>query len=132
ITFFNGLDQEISKLYKTCFDDNRILIEELFLIAEDNQKLILSLNGNQERVVGTIATTSVEIAGISQQIADWQSRAKDVEPLPRRSLHMRTNQLLAARRHTPFNEAVERIYGSNFNIEAAKLLTVDQPIFSLQ
>lgn len=132
ITFFNGLDQEMSKLYRSCFGDNQILIEELFLIADEDQKLIISLNGNQERVVGTIATTSVEIAGISQQIADWQSRAKTVESLQRRSLHMRTNQLLAARRHTPFNEAVERIYGSNLNIEAASLLTIDQPIFSLR
>ena len=126
VTFFNGLDQEISKLYKNYFDDHQILLEELFFMAEDGQKLIISLNGNQQIVVGTIATTYVE------KIVDWQSREKEQEPLQRRSLHMRTQQLLAARRHTPFSEAVERIYGSNFHVEAAKLITLDQPIFSLR
>lgn len=126
VTFFNALDQEISKLYNNCFDDHQVLLEELFFMAEDGQKLIISLNGNQQIVVGTIATTYVE------KIIDWQSRDKEQEPLQRRSLHMRTQQLLAARRHTPFSEAVERIYGSNFHVEAAKLITLDQPIFSLR
>ncbi|MHA2246691.1 MAG: hypothetical protein ACXADY_17240 [Candidatus Hodarchaeales archaeon] len=126
ITFFNGLDQEISKIYQSCYNDNQILIEELFMMAEDGQKLIISLNGNQQLVVGTIATSHV------QKIIDWQSRGKEQEPLQRRSLHMRTQQLLAARRHTPFSEAVERIYGSSFHVETAKLSTLNQPIFSLR
>lgn len=126
ITFLNALEQEISKVYVKIFDNNQVLVEELFFMGNDEQKMIICLNGNQERVVGTIATTSVE------KIVDWQSREKEVETLQRRSLHMRTQQLLAARRHTPFQEAVERIYGANFNVKKTKFITLDQPIFSLR
>ncbi|MFX1334066.1 MAG: hypothetical protein ACFFB2_08440 [Promethearchaeota archaeon] len=126
VSFFNGLDHEISTLYSNCFGDNQVLIEELFFMAEDGQQMIISVNGNQERVVGAIAITDVD------KILDWQSREKEVEPLQRRSLQMRTSQLLAARRHTPFDEAVERIYESNFNIKGAKMYLVNQPIFSLR
>ena len=95
-------------------------------MGDDKQKLIICLNGNQERVVGTIATTYVE------KIVDWQAMEKEEETLQRRSLHMRTQQLLAARRHTPFQEAVERIYGANFNVGKAEFIILNQPIFSLR
>ncbi|MFX1538458.1 MAG: hypothetical protein ACFFDI_30060 [Promethearchaeota archaeon] len=126
VTFLNTLEQEIMKVYSNCFDDNKVLVEELFFMGNDGQKMIICLNGNQERVVGTIAATFVE------KIVDWQSREKEDEPLQRRSLHMRTQQLLAARRHTPFQEAVERIYGANLNIKMAKFIVLNQPIFSLR
>jgi hypothetical protein len=126
VTFLNTLEQEISKVYTNCFDNNQILVEELFFMAKDGQKLLICLNGNQERVVGTIANTYIE------KIVDWQAREKDVETLQRRSLHMRTQQLLAARRHTPFQEAVERIYDANLNIKKAEFKRLDQPIFSLR
>ncbi|MFX0125769.1 MAG: hypothetical protein ACFFAE_19260 [Candidatus Hodarchaeota archaeon] len=126
VTFLNALEQEISKINANCFDNNQVLIEELFLIANDGQKMIISLNGNQERIVGTIATTFFE------KIVDWQAREEEAEPLQRRSLHMRTAQLLAARRHTPFREAVERIYGANLIVKKAEFMTLNQPIFSLR
>ena len=126
ITFLNGLDQELSKLFTNCFDGHRVLVEELFFIGSDQQKLLICLNGNQDRIVGTIATTDIE------KIVDWHSREKEEEALQRRSLHMRTNQLLAARRHTPFNEAVERIYRSNIAFDQAQFVNINQPIFSLR
>lgn len=129
VKFFNGLDQEMSKLYNNCFNGDwtqQVLIEELFSMTEDGQKLIINLDGNQQRVIGTIATTHVE------KIVDWQSRKVEEEALLRRSLYMRTKQLQLARRHTPFNEAVERIYGSNFGIQSAELITLDQSIWNLR
>ncbi len=126
VTFLNALEQEITKIYANCFDSNQVLVEELFFMGNDDQKMIICLNGNQERVVGTIATTYVE------KIVDWQAREREDEALQRRSLHMRTQQLLAARRHTPFQEAVERIYGANFNVKKAKFIILNQPIFSLR
>lgn len=125
VSFFNELDHVMSELFKTCFDEHQILLEELFFMSNDGQKHIISLNGNQDRVVGTIARSFVE------KIVDWHAREKEQEPLQRRSLHMRTKQFLAARRHTAFDEAVERIYGSNF-VKAAESITLDQPIFSLR
>ncbi|UCG02938.1 MAG: hypothetical protein JSW11_02905 [Candidatus Heimdallarchaeota archaeon] len=126
VTFLNALEQEISKVNANCFNNNQVLVEELFFMANDGQKMIICLDGNQERVVGTIATTFFE------KIVDWQARETEAEPLQRRSLHMRTAQLLAARRHTPFREAVGRIYGANLIIEKANFSTLDQPIFSLR
>ena len=126
ILFLNALEQEIIKIYSNCFASNQVLVEELFFMEKDKQKMIICLNGNQERVVGTIANTYIE------KIIDWQEREKEVEPLQRRSLYMRTQQLLAARRHTPFQEAVERIYGANLNIKKAEFKVINQPIFSLK
>ncbi|MFX1508339.1 MAG: hypothetical protein ACFFDC_19835, partial [Promethearchaeota archaeon] len=126
VTFLNTLEQEITKVYTNCFDNNQVLVEELYFIGNDQQKMIICLNGNQERIVGTIATTFVE------KIVDWHAREKEVEALQRRSLYMRTQQLLVARRHTPFQEAVERIYGGNLNIDQTEFYSLNQPIFTLR
>ncbi|MFW9905281.1 MAG: hypothetical protein ACFFFH_13155 [Candidatus Thorarchaeota archaeon] len=126
VTFLNTLEQEITKVFTNCFANNQVRVDELFFMGNDQQKMIICMNGNQERVVGTIATTYVE------KIVDWHAREKDVEALQRRSLHMRTQQLLAARRHTPFQEAVERIYRGNLNINQTEFISLNQPIFSLR
>ncbi|MFX0181776.1 MAG: hypothetical protein ACFE95_01740 [Candidatus Hodarchaeota archaeon] len=123
--FLQSLYKDISRFNEAAFSDNpKVLIEEVFFMTEDEQRYIISLNGNQERIVGTIATSQPDIT-------EWQEREKEKEPLQRRSLHMRTKQFLNARRHTKFNEAVIRIYGPNFNVESAEekkydgLITVD-------
>ena len=64
---------------------------------------------NEDRLVATIGGTFVK------NIVDW--KAKEEETLQRRTLHMRTGQLLQARRHTPFDEAVTRIYQDIFTPE---------------
>ncbi|MHA2329847.1 MAG: hypothetical protein ACXACR_15125, partial [Candidatus Hodarchaeales archaeon] len=104
--------------------DYQILLEEVFLVTNDGEKQIVCLSGNQDRVVGTIASSA------SEKIVAWETRKEEKESLQRRSLHMRTSQLLAARRHTPFDEAVERIYGENMNIKTAEKKLLDHTIFS--
>lgn len=99
------------------------LPKEVFFINKDNnQKLIISLNGDQDRVVGTIASSEFD------KITDWQSRGEEKETLQRRSLHMRTSQFLSARRHTPFEDAIERIYIENFDVKNAKEDIIDKRI----
>ncbi|MFX0050885.1 MAG: hypothetical protein ACFE8U_06270, partial [Candidatus Hermodarchaeota archaeon] len=117
--FLQSLYADISKFNETTFSDKpKVLIEEVFFMTEDLQRYLISLNGNQERIVGTIATSQPDIT-------EWQVRGKEKEPLLRRSLHMRTKQFLNARRHTKFSEAVERIYGPNFDIESAEEQSFD-------
>ncbi|MFX0172764.1 MAG: hypothetical protein ACFE9L_12675 [Candidatus Hodarchaeota archaeon] len=112
--FLQSLYTDISKFNEAAFlDKPKVLIEEVFFMTEDQQRYLISLNGNQERIVGTIATSQPDIT-------EWQVRGKEKEPLLRRSLHMRTKQFLNARRHTKFSEAVERIYGPNFDIQLAE------------
>lgn len=126
-SFFNSLDK-ITKSLNSAFSENiPFLLHEAFFFNKDNdQKLIISLNGNLERVVGTIATSYFD------KTTDWQSREEEKEPLQRRSLHMRTSQLLSARRHTPFEEATTRIFSENFNIKRAKENIIKQRIPALE
>ncbi|MHA2394448.1 MAG: hypothetical protein ACXAEX_21120 [Promethearchaeota archaeon] len=123
LSFVNSLDK-ITKSLNSAFGENiPFLLHEAFFINKDNdQKLIISLNGSLERVVGTIATSYFDTT------ADWQSREEIKEPLQRRSLHMRTSQLLSARRHTPFEEATTRIFSENFNMKNAKENIIKQRI----
>lgn len=125
--FFTGLSK-IIKLVNDVFNEKKpILFNEAFFMDESNkQKLIISLNGNQERVVGTIA------ASFFDKITDWQARGEEKEPLQRRSLHMRTSQFLSARRHTSFEDASKRIFRENFDVEKAKESTINQLIPSLE
>lgn len=112
--FLQSLYGNISRFNEATFSDKpKLLLEEVFFMTEDQQRYIISLNGNQERIVGTIATSQPDIT-------EWEARGKEKEPVQRRSLHMRTKQFLSARRHTKFNEAVRRIYGPNFDVETAE------------
>ncbi|MHA2225393.1 MAG: hypothetical protein ACXAC8_09325 [Candidatus Hodarchaeales archaeon] len=125
ISFLTGLYQILQRILNNWFSvDYQILLEEVFLVTNDGEKQIVCLSGNQDRVVGTIASSA------SEKIVAWETRKEEKESLQRRSLHMRTSQLLAARRHTPFDEAVERIYGENMNIKTAEKKLLDHTIFS--
>lgn len=116
VNFLNTISSTIFTLLPIAFsEEHRVIIEELFFINKSNEKQIITLDGNQERIVGTIA-----ISASIGEIDEWQLRGKDEkESLQRRSLHMRTKQLLTARRHTPFIEATERIFSDNFHFDEA-------------
>ncbi len=122
-TFFNGLEKIIKSINELFSEKMPILFTEAFFMDESNkQKLIISMNGNEDRVVGTIA------ASFFDRITNWQARGEEKEPLQRRSLHMRTSQFLSARRHTRFDDASKRIFGENFDLEMAKEATINKLI----
>lgn len=121
--FLKKFDNAIKSLNDIFEKKISFSLKEVFFINKDNnQKLIISLNGDQDRVVGTIASSEFD------KITDWQSRGDEKETLQRRSLHMRTSQFLSARRHTPFEEAIERIFVENFDVKNAKEDIIDQRI----
>jgi hypothetical protein len=103
----DGLDAVIENAANNYFkSEHQILPTELLFVDRNDNRFIISLDGNGERIVGTIAITHVK------DVAKWQEGDQD-EVLQRRSLHMRTGQLLAARQHTPFDTAVLRIYAAS-------------------
>lgn len=126
-TFFNGLGKVIKSVNEAFSEKMPILFTEAFFMDESNkQKLIISMNGNEDRVVGTIA------ASIFDRITNWQARGEEKEPLQRRSLHMRTSQFFSARKHTRFDDASKRIFRENFDLEKAKESTINQLIPSFE
>ena len=60
----------------------------------------------------------------------WKQGDQALETVQRRTLHMRTNQLLSARVHTPFDAATSRIYGNQITADA-KFITLDHAILPL-
>ncbi|MHA1970090.1 MAG: hypothetical protein ACW964_20140, partial [Candidatus Hodarchaeales archaeon] len=126
-TFFNTLANVLKSVNEIFSEKLPILFTEAFFMDETNkQKLIISMNGNEDRVIGTLA------ASFFDRITDWQARGEEKEPLQRRSLHMRTSQLLSARRHTGFEDASKRIFGENFDLENANESTITQLIPSFE
>ncbi|MFW9992750.1 MAG: hypothetical protein ACFFD4_11940 [Candidatus Odinarchaeota archaeon] len=83
-----------------------VLPEELFFVSKDDKRRIICLATSElERTVGIVAETFVK------DVTDWKwSKDKEEQILQRRTLHMRAGQLLAARRHTKMDEAVQRIF----------------------
>ena len=115
VTFLDVLKNQLTNVFQELDFQQEILIEEVFLSTDEKEKYLLTLDGNQSMIVGLFAKAPPDAP-----IADWQARSHDVEALQRKSLAMRINQYLKARRHTPIEEAIERIYGQNFIFATAK------------
>ncbi len=119
----DGLDEVIESAANHYFEeDHQIIPTEILFVTKDDKRYIICLDGNEKRIVGTIAITYVK------EITEWR---KDQELLQRRSLHMRTGQLLAARQHTPFDQAIERIYASTIDKDA-KFIELDHAILPIE
>ncbi len=122
VKFLNKLSKVNDTITSIYEKDEIILFTEIFLMDEQKFKLLITMSGNQKRVVGTCATSQFD------KIADWQSRGKETEPLQRRSLQMRITQFISARRHTAFTEAVDRIFHDNFDLERGVEQVIDTEI----
>ncbi|MFX0065369.1 MAG: hypothetical protein ACFFC7_24625 [Candidatus Hermodarchaeota archaeon] len=129
-TLLDGLDEVLEKAANHFFGgEHQILPEEILFTAKDQRRHIITLAGNvsEKRIVGTIASTYVK------DLTDWQSK-KGEKLLKRRTLLMRTNQLLTARRNIlePFNKCLERVYGEDLDQSVAEAYTLDHSILRLE
>jgi hypothetical protein len=115
ITFLNNVKPLIASIYQEIFPAEEIQFEEIFLTNDEGQKYLIIMDANQEMTVGLLARAPPDA-----EIENWKARGLDLDDLQRKSLMMRTNQYLRARRHTSFDEAVHRIYGQNFAVDNAK------------
>jgi hypothetical protein len=115
MTFLTNLHPYLTDLFGGAFQIEQFLIEELFFTSEAREKYIIIMDGNQHMTVGLLAQAPPDA-----HIDDWKIRGADLEPLQRKSLAMRTNQYLKARRHSTFEDSTERIFGQNFAVSTAK------------
>jgi hypothetical protein len=122
----DGLDSVIEAVINHYFkSDPQILPTEILYLSKEDKRTLICLNGDADRIVGTIAKT------YEKDITKWREGDKPPEPVQRRTIHMRTNQLLSARVHTPFDAATSRIYGEQIT-EDAKFITLDHAILPLE
>ncbi len=114
MTFLTNLNPLLSNLFQTAFNVQEFLIEEIFFTTDAKEKYIVKMDGNQNMTVGLVAQAPPDA-----HIDDWKARGEDLEPLQRKSVAMRTNQYLKARRHSSFEDSTERIFGQNFAVSSA-------------
>ncbi|MHA1984810.1 MAG: hypothetical protein ACW967_10670 [Candidatus Hodarchaeales archaeon] len=114
----NGIDAIITTIIKHFFSEEiHILPEEILFVSKNDLRTIICLDSNEDRLVGSIGSTFVK------DVVDWQAKEENI--VQRRTLHMRTGQLLQARRHTPLDEAINRIFEKIFD-ENTEEFTIEQ------
>ncbi|MDH5401891.1 MAG: hypothetical protein OEZ01_02715 [Candidatus Heimdallarchaeota archaeon] len=124
-TLLDGLDKVIEAAANNYFsDDHQIIPTEVLFVTSEEDRFIICMDGNEDRLVGTIGKTKI----ISSSIVDRRTQIK-TESFQRRTLHMRTGQLLNTRAHTPFDTATERIYKEN--IRDSTLNIIDGAMLNL-
>ncbi|MCY3412233.1 MAG: hypothetical protein INQ03_11420 [Candidatus Heimdallarchaeota archaeon] len=119
----DGLDEVIEKLVNVFFEgDYQIMPSEILFIDKSEKRYLIMFEGNEDRIVGTIAATYV------RDLTKWQERKREV--LNRRTLRMRTGQLLSSLGHTPFDTSIERIYKDNISKDAV-MFKLDKAILKI-
>jgi hypothetical protein len=120
----DGVDQKVEDVLNKLFGgDNQIIPTEMLFLSEQDKRFLITFDATEDRLVGTIATT------YKKDLANWQNKEND-EPVKRRTLKMRTGQLIQSLVHTPFDTSVERIYGGAIN-KRNKVITLERAILSL-
>jgi len=119
----DGLDEVVERVISHYFGDQmEIIPTEILFTAPGDKRVIICLDGTDSQIVGTIAQT------FSKDITNWQEKDEE-DVIQRRSLHMRTGQLLSALNHTPFDRAAERIY--KFDLDKINDIKIDHAILKI-
>ena len=114
------IQEQVTLLSTHFFGVEELDPEEAFFIIKpkdtekEEERIVVGIATNEERSVNVIAET------FKKDIIDWQAR-RDKEDLviTRRTLHMRTDQLLKSRRNIRhLDEAVERIFKEEIKLES--------------
>lgn len=118
----DGLDKSLESVINYFFTgENQILPAEVMFMTEDDTRFLISFEGNEDRIVGTIATTYQKDT----------VQTEEIDFVKRRTLVMRTGQLLSSRVHTPFDTSVERIYGPDM-VKKSEYVELDKALLSLR
>lgn len=112
----DGLDDVVESMVKYFFNlDVDILPNDILFVKSDEkgeQNYYISFDGNEERLLGTIAVTFQKTS-----IGFAKEEGED-DVINRRTMKMRTRQLMSSREHTPFDTSVERILGGTLSSKA--------------
>jgi hypothetical protein len=118
----DGLDQSLESIINYFFSgNNQILPAEIMFMTQEDSRLLITFDGDEDKMVGTIAKTYEKDV----------TQTEEIDFVKRRTLVMRTGQLLSSRAHTPFDTSVERIYGSDM-VEKAEFIELDKALLSLR
>ncbi len=117
----DGLDEVLENIMNYYFQGEfQIIPSEVLFKGNNDSRYVITFDGNSDRLVGTIAQTYVK------DITDWQNK-QERQIIKRRTLLMRTGQLLSSLAHSPFDTSVERIYSDTINKES-QLTVLDKSI----
>ena len=116
LTFLEELKPLLSNVFENAFNMKEFFIDEIFYTTQEKHKYLLIMDHSLDIDVGLLARAPPD-ANIG---AHYTERVHEIDHLQRKSLAMRTNQYLKARRHSSSEDAIERIYGQNFAVSTAK------------
>jgi hypothetical protein len=114
MTFLKELKPLYLNVLSEVFSEGDFNINEIFFTSEQ-YRYLLKLDHSMSMEVGLLARTPPDAS-----IDDYHSRSHEIDHLQRKSLAMRTNQYLKARRHSSLEDAIERIYGQNFVVSSVQ------------
>ncbi len=101
ISILDGLDVQLeSVLSELSSSEVQFKPEEIVFSINDNEKVILTFSGDENRLVAVIGSTRT-------RVMDYPKKGD--ETVKRRTLMMRAGQLLSARNHTALDSSVMRI-----------------------
>lgn len=118
--FYEGILPKLNKISQVFFNiQGNLIIDEVFWMNENDEKLLLCIDNGFSHLVGTLAVSHRD------KVVDLQTGVSSMEDLQRRSIHMRNKQFLnalEARTNPDLQEIIERIYGQNFDCSKASML----------
>lgn len=123
IQLIDGLDQAMESTLNGYFGgSHQVYPSEIMFRSKDGSRFIIMFEANEKRIVGTIAIT------YKKDMSAWQDKEEQTQK--RRTLQMRTGQLMSARVHTPFDTSIERIYGDTIN-KSKEIFELDHAVLSI-
>ena len=124
----DGLDEVVEAMIKSFFGlDVDILPNDILFVRSDGEhdnNYYISFDGNEDRLMGTIAVT------YQKKSIGFAKEDGEDDVVNRRTMKMRTRQLLSSREHTPFDTSVERILGDTIS-EKAETIELEKAILTL-
>ena len=100
VNTLNGLDVVLEKALKHFYGQSvQIMPEEILFTSTSEARYVMLFEGNDEHLVGMAGTTSI----------DEDYTGKEPETFQRRTLGMRTNQILNSLKSNRFSDAIVRV-----------------------
>lgn len=103
VATLDGLDVVLEKTIKHFFgQESQIMPEEILFSGTGEERYVMMFEGNDDHLVGMAGSTSI--------VDDYTG--KEPQTFQRRTLGMRTNQILTSLKSNRFSDAVQRVLGS--------------------
>ena len=112
ITTLDGLDVVLEKTLKHFYgQDVQLMPEEILFTSTGDARYVMLFEGNEDHLIGMAGTTNIE--------EDYTG--KEIETFQRRTLGMRTNQILNSLKSNRFSDAVQRVLGDELLVNTNEI-----------